>query len=704
MLFSLRIFSQGYQWAFQVGGGASGGLGADAYTSSAKLDASNNVYLTGFFTSTDGSDFDPGAGIQTLTSAGADDIYIASYTTAGAYRWAFSMGGAGSEDGNSISIDGSGNIYVVGDLGSANVDFDPGAGSSPLSAIGTRDVFLAKYNSSGVYQWAFNVGAAGILCQGMKIAVDASGNSYITGKFSGTVDFDPSGTTNNLVAAATDIFVARYNSSGAFQWAFNIGGAQAGIEKYAIALDASGSNLYVGGSFKGSSIDFDPSTGSSTLSSLSSGTASFIAKYDATLTPSNTSFYKWAFKIDAGTTASTEKCSAIVVDASGNIYITGAYNSAGLLDFDPSSSTHNLTTTTASDIYVASYNGTLDPANTSFWRWSFQINASQDDFSNAIAVDGTTNSVLVTGGFSSGSTVDFDPGGGVANLTAAGGNYDAFLAKYKTADGAYQCAFCIGCDIATAAYSNVGMAVAANSSGCYVAGRFMDNNADCDPSGSFAPLAWVGGSTPAYDGFVAKYLYTDCNGITLPVELLSFSGTEENGQVKLTWVTASEINNDYFSIERSSDGKTFEEAAKVKGAGNSSTQKKYEFIDESPYSPNQQIIQETIYYRLKQVDYDGRNEYYSAIAVRLVPPSEWDIIFQNPAVEGRLKGTLLLPSDEELNISVIDLQGRIIKAEKISGAKGSNFFKMSLEYVQNGMYLLKVYNDKNNIQKKFIKQ
>jgi hypothetical protein len=110
------------------------------------VDGSGNVYTTGYFQET--VDFDPGAGTSNLTSAGSWDIFISKLDAAGNFDWAINMGGTGLDNGNSIAVDGSGNVYTTGWF-EFTVDFDPGAGTSNLTSSG-QDIFISKLGPSGV--------------------------------------------------------------------------------------------------------------------------------------------------------------------------------------------------------------------------------------------------------------------------------------------------------------------------------------------------------------------------------------------------------------------------------------------------------------------------------------------------------------------------------------------------------------------------
>ncbi len=199
--------AQALQWAKSMGG-------ADPdYGLSIALDGSGNVYTTGFFEGT--ADFDPGAGVFNLTSAGYRDIYISKLDASGNFVWAKAMGGAFDDLGSSIAIDGSGNVYTTGYF-SGTVDFDPGAGVFNLTSAGFEDIFISKLDASGNFVWANAMGGADP-DYGSSIALDGSGNVYTTGFFEGTADFDPGAGVANLTSAgSSDIFVAKYfqNSTG----------------------------------------------------------------------------------------------------------------------------------------------------------------------------------------------------------------------------------------------------------------------------------------------------------------------------------------------------------------------------------------------------------------------------------------------------------------------------------------------------------
>ncbi|MEO8149588.1 MAG: SBBP repeat-containing protein [Bacteroidia bacterium] len=182
-------------WAKSAGGAS------DDYVSSIKVDINGNSYLTGEFAS-------PSIifGATTLVNAGVCNIFIVKYDPGGNIIWAKSAGGTSGDYGKDIALDTNGNLFVTGNFGSSMITF----GSTVLTSNGDFDFFVAKYDSSGNILWAKSAG--GILNElGYGIAVDAFGNSYVTGSFeSPNVTF---GSSDIITAGGTDFFIAKLNST-----------------------------------------------------------------------------------------------------------------------------------------------------------------------------------------------------------------------------------------------------------------------------------------------------------------------------------------------------------------------------------------------------------------------------------------------------------------------------------------------------------
>ncbi len=385
---------------------AMGGIGSNDGGSSIALDGSGNVYTTGYFFGT--SDFDPGAGVFNLTSAGFEDIFISKLDASGNFVWAKSIGGAYQDNGSSIALDGSGNVYTTGYF-FGTVDFDPGAGVFNLTSAGNYDIFISKLDASGNFVWANAMGGPNY-DYGYSIAIDGSGNVYTTGDFDGTADFDPGAGVFNLTSGYYDIFISKLDASGNFVWAKAMGGASFDRGS-SIALDGSG-NVYTTGNFSGTA-DFDPGAGVFNLTDAGYGDI-FISKLDAS------GNFVWAKAMGC---ADPNGGSSIALDGSGNVYTTGYF--VGTVDFDPGAGVF-ITSAGLEDIFISK----LDASGN--FVWANAMGGADSDYGYSIALDGSGN-VYTTGCFF--GTADFDPGAGVANLTSAG-NYDIFVAKYfQTAIG-----------------------------------------------------------------------------------------------------------------------------------------------------------------------------------------------------------------------------------------------------------------------------
>ena len=398
------IYSQAPAWSW---GKSIGSTFAD-YGNSVAVDASGNVYTTGAFSWVD-ADFDPGPAVFNLFSFNAEDIFISKLDANGDFVWAKAIGGLSNDNGNSIAVDDSGNVYVTG-LFTGTVDFDP-SGSSTFNITSnnfSNDIFVLKLNSSGNFVWAKAMGGPSN-DYGFSIALDASGNVYTTGVFSGTADFDPGANSFNITTAGfNNIFISKLDNAGNFVWAKGMLGSTY-CWGQSVNVDASG-NVLVTGRFDGT-VDFDPGAGTFNLTAAG-GYDIFIAKLD------NAGNFLWAKGI-GGT--SQDVGYSIAADALGNVYTCGEF--FGTADFDPGAGTFNMTSAGSLDAFVVKL------SNSGNFVWARALGGSIGDAAYSLALDGAGN-VYVTGYYS--GTADFDPGPNQFNLTAAGGN-DIFVCKLDNA-------------------------------------------------------------------------------------------------------------------------------------------------------------------------------------------------------------------------------------------------------------------------------
>lgn len=366
------------------------------------VDDSGNVYVAGPF---EGAvDFDPGDGTDNHSSVDASDVFLSKFNSTGAFQWARTWGGTWPDSGRGVGVDASGNIYVSGYFRDT-VNFDPGGGSEIHSSNGNNDVFLSKFDSSGSFQWARTWGGTGN-DQNRGLAVDDSGNSYVTGFFADSVDFDPGGTDIHNSNGAGDIFVSKFNTSGTFQWARTWGGILYD-EGWAVAVGGSGA-VYVTGWFA-DIVDFDP--GTVTENHTSNGVDdAFLSKLNASGT------FQWArtwggWSFDYGY--------GVAVDNYGNISVAGKFWDE--VDFDPGLATDNRTSNGLNDVYLSKFDSSGD------YLWANTWGGSANDEGHGVAL-GNAGNIHVTGLFS--GIVDFAPPGAGQDEHTSSGNSDAFVCKF----------------------------------------------------------------------------------------------------------------------------------------------------------------------------------------------------------------------------------------------------------------------------------
>ena len=306
---SVTITSQGALDIFLVkynGNGVfqwvrSAGSVGNENASAIALGASGNIYITGAYEGT--ATFD---GIS-KTSQGNNDLFIAMYNSSGAVQWVQSAGGTGSDNGQSIAVDGNEKVYITGHF-TNTTNF----GAINKTSAGGNDIFLAKFDpalSSWSYAQTFG-GSQDDIPQ--SITLDANGNIYITGIFSGTTSF---GGTAKISQGNNDIFVVKCNNSGIVQWVQSAGST--GLDSSQdVAVDGSG-NVYLTG-FYGRTAIF-----SSITKTEEGAFDAYIVKYN------NSGTVLWVKSIG---NADYDLGQAIAVDNNNNIWVAGSYSDAVIFD------------------------------------------------------------------------------------------------------------------------------------------------------------------------------------------------------------------------------------------------------------------------------------------------------------------------------------------------------------------------------------
>jgi hypothetical protein len=397
--------------------------GAEGYDSGSDIDvdASGNVYVTGSFSGT--VDFDPDAsGNAFLSSASfggfygkvSSDAFITKFDTNGDFLWARSFGGAeGSDYGNGIDLDASGNVYVTGTFYESAYS-DASGNHVGVFSQGDEDAFITKLDTDGNFEWATSFGGNSWGDRGNDIAVDDSGNAYVIGDLGSAYGGDPSGnaTVVNHGSNSGDIFVAKIDTTGEFEWARAFGGY--GDDRgNAIDVDGSG-NVFITGSFYNTaSFQSDPSGGLFEVFSNGSHDA-FVAKLN---TSGDT---QWAQSFGGGGTWGDDWGSDIDVDDAGQVYVTGSFDvQNGAVDFDPDPSGEYLLDGIGygRDIFVSK----LDTDGDLQWAVEAGGDSGSDSIGINLAVDGS-GSVFVVGEFGGGfyGGADFDPSDGELLIESPG--------------------------------------------------------------------------------------------------------------------------------------------------------------------------------------------------------------------------------------------------------------------------------------------
>lgn len=268
-----------------------------------------------------------------LQSTSTDYVTI-KYNSAGMIEWIQSYtSNAGTDIAQSVAVDTLGNVYVTGTTGATII----------------ADIATIKYSSSGVQQWVQTYGNSGYIDEGRKVVVDRSGNVYV-------------GATNGLASGISDIVLIKYNSSGTLQWIQRYNGPGNDWDFVrGLALDSNGDIIISGGS-----------TG------IGTSTDYITIKYN----PSGV--LQW-FQRENGSGNRGDNVTAMIVDNSNNIYVTGNSEAANGL----------------SDFLTIKYS----PSGSLLWSQRYNGNSNREDFSADIALDKSGN--IYVSGMSIDTTTNF---------------------------------------------------------------------------------------------------------------------------------------------------------------------------------------------------------------------------------------------------------------------------------------------------------
>jgi len=300
------------------------------------VDISGNVYVSGYTR----------GGLEGNShSGGWDDIFLAKYNSSGIMQWTKQHDAKADDQTSDIITDSSGNIYITG---SSFGDFDG------HSRIGNYDFILFKYNSNGTKQWSKQIGTK-YSDRSQAVAVDSSGNIYMTGYTKGNITLTPD---HASLYGEYDIVLFKFNSSGVEQWKKQIG-TNSNDYGYGINVDSS-DNIYITGAVGGN---------------LGEGAK---GGYDLFLIKYNSDGSKlWTKQMGSSL---DDKAYGVTSDSSDNLYVTG-YTSGGL---DGNSNSGG------QDLFIVKYNSSGTK------QWTKQYGSSSDEEAYEIST-GSSENVYITG-------------------------------------------------------------------------------------------------------------------------------------------------------------------------------------------------------------------------------------------------------------------------------------------------------------------
>lgn len=338
----------------------------------------------------------------------------------------------------------------------------------PYVLLASLSVSIGSSAQNMQLQWANALSSTGGTVSVGQIALDGNSNVYVSGGFTGIVDFDPGAGVANLTSDSSfgkgQSFLAKYNSQGDYVYVLQLGAAIRDIE-----CDKSGAVWFTGVFSK--IIDMDAGSGVKTLTNAGV-TDFYVAKYDTAGAFLN------AFSVGG---SSIDASYGMTIDPGGNVYLTGYF--AGTVDFDPGAATANLTSNGSEDIFVARYSSSCNYVN------AFRLTGTSNGLEEGVSLASDATGVYLGGRIY--GTLDLDPGPGTSTFVSKG--TDGFIAKYDHSGN-----FIFGFNIDGNMYS-----LALDSHSNIWANGSMADSMDADPGPGKAMLYAV--NTKNFDVYLARY-------------------------------------------------------------------------------------------------------------------------------------------------------------------------------------------------------
>ncbi|MCT4581171.1 MAG: T9SS type A sorting domain-containing protein [Flavobacteriales bacterium] len=520
-----------FQWVKQIG--STGRDEATAIT----VDSNGDLIIGGTYRYT--VDFDPNAGTTNLTNAsGTEDIFLLKLDAGGNFLWAKSIEGVTSvEYVYDISTDASGNVYTTGNY-TGTLDLDPGTGVSNTVWAGAQDVFIQKLDANGNFQWGKRIGSSGGDF-GITVTSDNSGNVYLCGFFSNTIDLDPgNGVVLVSSAGSADGYLLKLDANGDYVSSHTFGGS--GPDSYSSMAFDSNNNLVLCGYFS-DNVDFDPTSGTSMQTA--NNTDIFVQKIDAN------GNLLW---VKTSTSPGFNLAWGLKIDANNSIYMTSRFG--GNLSLD---NTQTLSSNGGNDIVLEKL------SSTGSLVWAVSYGGLANDTPSDIAL--TTSGDIYTAGDINSTTVDFDPTSGVQILNGNGNQNQSVGFLQKISQG--SCTPTSGTDIQTACDSFDWIDGNTYTSSNNTATHTLTNAAGCDSvvtldliitnstSSVFSTTAcnsytWIDGITYTSSNNTATYTLTNTAGCDSVITLnLNINTVDTATSVTGATITSSQQGAGYLWVD-----------------------------------------------------------------------------------------------------------------------------------------------------------
>jgi len=550
-------------------------LNAWNYSLNIQQDNNGDIYITGQCDNT--LPTTPGV-YQTIHGASID-AFISKLSADGTtLLWSTYLGGNGQDIAYDIAINAANEVFVTGYTVSADFPISAGAYQPVYNG---NDAFVTKLNAAGnTILYSTYLGGS-MQERGEAIYINGANEAYIAGRTYSS-DFP--------------------TTAGAFQTVF--GGAVATIDGFVTKLNAAGTGLiystYVGGT--GSEVAWDLTVNSLGEAYIcgSTSSADFPVTAGAYQTANQGNYDVFVTKLNANGDgliystfiggASVEWCWAIDINAAGQAYVTG-FTGGG---FPVTAGAFQTVYGGGGDVFVARLNSTGNAL-----IYATYLGGSLIEYSYGIAVN-AADEVYVSGFTQSNNF----PVSADAYQGATGGNRDFFISLLDPTGQTLICGTYLGGNDNDYYEPHIVLDQTGLNDVVVINGTSHSNNLPTQ-AGVYQPTKINGaaGDQPVV------FKLESCSQSVLPIELLGFSAQPFNQQVKITWKTLSEVNNEHFIIERKGPDTDWQLLEVVLGAGNSTSPVSYQAYDDNPLVEN--------YYRLKQVDFDGKFTYSKTISINI---------------------------------------------------------------------------------------